>query len=232
MLQIYLKKDVLSVKSNYVFTVVKSNQDNNIKIFHSRLQKCRIDIVGNNNRAEVLNSIVSDSDITIKGCDNILLFENNVVIRQSNIQLFGRNCQIHVKKNTIINGIRIVNVGKNNKIEIGENCLFSDHIDIYGSDTHSIYDKEGNCINHEKNVIIEDNVWIGAHVKILKGVTIGEGSVIGMGSIVTKDIAPHTLAAGNPIKVIKENINWTVDYESIKDLDIYGNIFQEIMLQN
>lgn len=52
-------------------------------------------------------------------------------------------------------------------------------------------------------VIIGNNVWIGDNVTILSGVTIGNGAVLGAGSIVTKDIPPYSIAAGNPAKVIK-----------------------------
>lgn len=52
-------------------------------------------------------------------------------------------------------------------------------------------------------VIIENGVWIGEKVCILKGVTVGEKSIIGAGSIVTKDVPPYTIVAGNPAKVIK-----------------------------
>ena len=57
-----------------------------------------------------------------------------------------------------------------------------------------------------EKVIIGDNVWIGARCIILPGVTIGEGSTIGAGSIVTKNIPPYSLAAGNPARVIKSLI--------------------------
>jgi acetyltransferase-like isoleucine patch superfamily enzyme len=52
-------------------------------------------------------------------------------------------------------------------------------------------------------VIIEDNVFIGAHSTILKGVTIGKNSVIGACSVVTKNIPPNEIWAGNPAKFIK-----------------------------
>jgi acetyltransferase-like isoleucine patch superfamily enzyme len=54
-----------------------------------------------------------------------------------------------------------------------------------------------------KKVIIEDDVWIGAGVRILGGVTIGTGSVIGAGAVVTKDIPPMSIAAGVPAHIIK-----------------------------
>ena len=55
-----------------------------------------------------------------------------------------------------------------------------------------------------KNVIIENDVWLGAGVIILPGVTIGECSVIGAGSIVTKDVPPYSVAIGIPAKVVSK----------------------------
>ena len=52
-------------------------------------------------------------------------------------------------------------------------------------------------------VVIEDDVWVGAHCIILKGVTIGARSIIGAGSVVTKSIPADRVAAGNPCRVIK-----------------------------
>lgn len=53
-------------------------------------------------------------------------------------------------------------------------------------------------------ITIEDDVWIGANAVILPGVTIGRHSVIAAGAVVTKDIPPHSLAAGIPAKIIKQ----------------------------
>ena len=48
-----------------------------------------------------------------------------------------------------------------------------------------------------------DNVWIGRDARILKGVTIGEGSIVALGAIVTKDVPPYSIVAGNPASVVK-----------------------------
>lgn len=55
----------------------------------------------------------------------------------------------------------------------------------------------------EKDTIIEEDVWIGIKVTLLPGVTIGRGTIIGAGSVVTKDIPPYSIAAGNPCHVIR-----------------------------
>ncbi len=54
-----------------------------------------------------------------------------------------------------------------------------------------------------KPVTIKKGAWIGANVTILPGVTVGEGAVIGSASVVTKDVEPKTVVAGNPAKFIK-----------------------------
>ena len=59
-------------------------------------------------------------------------------------------------------------------------------------------------LEYTKPIIIGDNCWIAANVTICGGVTIGEGCVIGAGSVVTKDIPPHSLAVGNPCRVIRK----------------------------
>ncbi|SET28861.1 2,3,4,5-tetrahydropyridine-2,6-dicarboxylate N-acetyltransferase [Oceanobacillus limi] len=55
-----------------------------------------------------------------------------------------------------------------------------------------------------KPVVVEDDVVIGANVVVLEGVTIGKGAIVAAGAIVTKDVAPNTLVAGTPAKVLKE----------------------------
>ncbi|MFD2043944.1 2,3,4,5-tetrahydropyridine-2,6-dicarboxylate N-acetyltransferase [Ornithinibacillus salinisoli] len=67
-----------------------------------------------------------------------------------------------------------------------------------------------------KPVIVEDDVVIGANVVVLEGVTIGKGAIVAAGAIVTKDVAPNTLVAGTPAKVLKEIDEGTKSKTEIK----------------
>jgi acetyltransferase-like isoleucine patch superfamily enzyme len=92
---------------------------------------------------------------------------------------------------TVIGCFKEIRIGDH--VKCGANTLITD------SDWHSEDPRSGK----PETVIIENNVWLGVNVTVLKGITIGENSVIGAGSVVTKSIPPNVIAAGNPCKVIK-----------------------------
>lgn len=102
----------------------------------------------------------------------------------------------------INNGARIVVF---ERIEIGNNVAISENVTFRDSDNHII---EGSQKPVSLPITIEDNVWIGINVTILKGVTVGKGAVIAANSLVNKDVPPGTLVAGNPARVVRENIKW------------------------
>ena len=56
---------------------------------------------------------------------------------------------------------------------------------------------------HPAAILVEEDVWIGAHATILGGVTIGAGAIVAAGAVVTKDVPPRSVVAGTPAKVIK-----------------------------
>lgn len=88
-----------------------------------------------------------------------------------------------------------------NHVKIGACVLMTD------TDAHPMDFMARRSSNEETKsapIVIEDDVWIGAHCIILKGVTIGARSIIGAGSIVTKSIPADRVAAGNPCRVIKK----------------------------
>ena len=93
-------------------------------------------------------------------------------------------------------------------VQIGKGCLIGANVTITDTDFHPI-DSIGNRYEaspdslHNLPVLIEDNVFIGTGAIVLKGVTIGRNSVVGAGSIVTKNVPPNTIVAGNPAKPIR-----------------------------
>lgn len=94
------------------------------------------------------------------------------------------------------------------RITIGDNVLIAHFASIYDNNNHPIDpgERAANLPIGQKDiapVVIEDGAWIGAHAIILKGVTVGEGSVVAMGAVITKDVPPMTVAAGNPARVVK-----------------------------
>lgn len=115
-------------------------------------------------------------------------------------------------------------VGDNSKLwsairlSIGDRVLIGHNSSIFDSDTHSMNARDrhreyveiitrGHPLEldlREEPVIIEDDVWVGCNVVILKGVTIGRGAVVGAGSIVTHDVPPYVIVAGNPARIVRE----------------------------
>ncbi|MEA2672092.1 MAG: hypothetical protein QOG45_2312, partial [Chloroflexota bacterium] len=86
-------------------------------------------------------------------------------------------------------------------VRIGDRCLIGPYSMIMDSDDHDPEDHAsgGRC----EPVVIEEDVWLGARVTILKGVTIGAGSTVAAGSVVTRDVPSRVLVAGVPARVIR-----------------------------
>lgn len=110
-------------------------------------------------------------------------------------------------------------------VKVGKNVVIGFNVTIDNVYPHLITIEDGVCVSgnnlivaHSKTpvyyadvlesyvapVVIKKSAWITVGVIILAGVTIGEGSIITANSVVTKDISPNCLAAGNPAKVIKQ----------------------------
>ncbi len=89
------------------------------------------------------------------------------------------------------------------EIVIGDNCMFAANCYISDSDWHGLYNRT-RPFRCTRPIKLGDNVWLGHGVKVGKGVTIGENSVVGAGSVVTRDVPANVVAAGNPVRVVKE----------------------------
>lgn len=122
--------------------------------------------------------------------------------------IIGRWCtfthnHIHIGSHVHI-GERASFIAAISHIYIGDNVMFGPNVTIRGGNHRS--DVIGEYMirvteklpENDRDVVIEQDVWIGANATILSGVHVGEGSIIGAGSIVTKDVPPYTIIVGSP----------------------------------
>ena len=125
------------------------------------------------------------------------------------------NAQVSIGNYTTIRYNSII--GAVNNIAIGNYVIISNNVHIYDNNNHPTSPslREKMCksgfyselwswkYSENSPIIIQDAVWIGERASILKGVTIGEGSIVASGSVVTKNVPPYVIVAGNPAKVVK-----------------------------
>jgi maltose O-acetyltransferase len=88
------------------------------------------------------------------------------------------------------------------EVIVGDNCMIGPDVGIYTAG-HNIAPKGRNKTGYAMPIRIGNDVWIGGSCVILGGVTIGDHSIVAAGSVVTKDVPPNVIVAGNPAKVIK-----------------------------
>lgn len=169
-------------------------RDNNISV--PRSHKCQLHIHGNNNHVII-------EDVPENYSTNLTLY----------IGFPGaecNNCKIHIGKGTSFEQASIVVCDNDTVIEIGDDCMFSFLEQIWASDTHTIINDKKEIINIGHHVKIGNHVWVGADVSILKNTTIGDNCILGTKSVVGGNFTkPGCVIAGNPARVVKENVNWT-----------------------
>ena len=171
----------------------------------------RGNVFGNNvvlrhpGKVRLQDNIVIDDGVVLdaKGSDNLGIdIGSNVFIGRNTI-VYCQNGDIEIGNNSNIgSNCQIFSAGK---VRIGNDVLIASYSYLVGGG-HIHKDPDIPIIRQgrtARGVVIEDNVWIGAAVKVLDGVTIGEGSIIAAGAVVTGDIPPYVIAGGMPAQVIR-----------------------------
>jgi maltose O-acetyltransferase len=91
-------------------------------------------------------------------------------------------------------------------LTVGKHVMMGPQVIIYGR--YHKFDRidipmQLQGMGEYRPIVIEDDVWIGARSIILQGVRIGSGAIVGAGAVVTKDVPPYAIVAGNPAQVIR-----------------------------
>ena len=177
---------------------------------------------------QILVSILNDNNqkMLIRGCGYLWKFEHaefplyiggNVIIHGFKNIKIGKNVIIY--DNVYLDADKFIEIGDfthidvftsiygHGGVKIGKMCAISSGVRIYSQTNRYDYDPKLPIIKQPikyAEVVIGDDVWIGANVVILQGVNIGSHSVIGAGAVVTGDIPENSIAVGIPAKVIKK----------------------------
>lgn len=110
---------------------------------------------------------------------------------------------IRIGAQSVVNNACVL-IAEGPGITIGARALLGPEVMVFDSDFHSLHpDERQSGTPARARVLIGRNVFLGARTMVLKGVEIGDNSVIGAGSVVTRDVPPNVIAAGNPCVVIR-----------------------------
>ena len=143
--------------------------------------------------------------------DRTFLNINGELIIEGNVNV-GKGCRFDVCTGAICVLRQCSITGQSNfivanRLTIGEGSVISWGCEISDSDWHNI-DYQGKR-ERDQAIVIGSHVWIGSHVKILKGVHIGNNPVVAANSVVTKSFGEENiLIAGNPAMIIKRGVEW------------------------
>lgn len=148
--------------------------------------------------------------------------DNNVVEFKSSTYFVGKicigtpdcpstGCKVVVGKDTTAVGLGVMMrlLEDNSTIVIGDDCMFSEEINVWVTDTHTVVDEQGDVVNWGKYIEIGDHVWIGKHSTILKNTKIADNSIVAWGAIVSGTFDESgSVIAGNPGRVVKHVAGW------------------------
>lgn len=131
---------------------------------------------------------------------------------------FAVNAEVSVKNVTVGNytygPIKILSAVEKSKLKIGAFCSIAEGVlfvlnSEHPTDLISTYPIKARILKHcadatsKGDIVIDDDVWLGARCIVMSGVHIGQGAVIAAGAVVTKDVPPYAIVGGVPAKIIR-----------------------------
>jgi len=207
------KRDIFIILSDKFFAVIRGFY---YKLFfrrssgllfigrHCKIKYCHKISAG---KTITIGDNVEINALSVEGItlgNNVTILRNTVIECTGNIKNMGvglvigddvgiaQNCFIQVR----------------GKVTIGSHVMFGPNVSIF-SENHGFSNLEVPMISQptvRREVIIEDDVWLGTRSIILSGIRIGKGSIIAAGALVNRDIPPYSVVAGVPGKIIKSRL--------------------------
>lgn len=188
-------------------------KNNRLKFdYSSRFVNCKLTIVGSNNIIEIKKDCkFNNVHFFLKGNGISLKIGSNVSFNNNGeIWIEDDNGKMVIGDFTTFESAHLAMTEPYSQLNIGEDCMFSNGIEIRTGDSHSIMDLvTEKRINFAKNISIDDHVWVGAHVVILKGVSLQKNTIIATKSLVTKSFDnQNILIGGSPARILKSDVYW------------------------
>lgn len=216
-------KKITSAINYFVFFFLRNplykyiyNKRGNHYECRGKLYNSTIKLTGTNNTIIIEDEVfLRDVLIEISGQNNRLIVRmGSKFYSKGKISIFGKNNLVDIGENTYnIGPISILVQEDNNKIVTGEHCMFAQNTFIRNSDSHSILSLDGKRINPSKDVILGKHVWVGYGATILKGTVLGDNCIVGTQAVISGNHPqPGCIYAGNPAKLVKENIDWKYEF--------------------
>ncbi len=146
----------------------------------------------------------SRSVITLMGGSTLFIGDGTVVGPGARFNI-GPDAEVRIGGRCLLN--ESCTVYCRESLTIGDDCAISWGVKIMDTDFHVLV-KGGERMSESSPVKIGDHVWIGSNATILKGVTVGDDAVVGAGAVVTRDVPPGVVVAGNPARTIHEGVDW------------------------
>jgi len=170
----------------------------------SRLVRLRIGL-RHGGRVRFGRSVIANHRLDVRGKGSVTIGDDaNLYAFVGRTRLYTRSpaARIVIGRNVRLNGTTIQAA---ELIEIGDDCILGD-ANVMDTDMHPIdADRRHNPAARIRTapIVMERNVWVGGQAAVLQGVRIGENSVVGFRAVVTSDVPPNVVVAGNPARVVR-----------------------------
>lgn len=169
---------------------VKITAYNNSKIY-----------IGKNSYIDENSEIESTNGGNIRVGENVFFDQNARILAQI-------KAEITIGKDLKCGKYAYFTIANGGKLIIKKDCLMSSFVKI-ATGNHKLLDVRNNeNISNISSIEIGEHVWIGMGVNLLAGTIIGDHTVVGAATVLTKEVGDHVTCAGNPARILRENIDW------------------------